>query len=347
MRKGEDDMKAIQVSEPGKLQVIEKDEPAAPGANEIKVKMKRMGICGSDIHILHGENPFATYPRIIGHEAAGEVVEAGTNTAGVGRGDKVVLEPIRYCGQCYPCRKGRPNVCESLQVYGVHLDGGGREYITVEESVVHKVNPELDWSEAALIEPFTIGAQAVYRGQVQKGDLVFIMGAGPIGLCCLKMAKEAGAAAAISDFNEKRLAFAAEWGADFLLNPQKQDVEDTITAWSEGMGANVVIDAVGTTKTLEQAVQAASAAGRVVLLGFHPEPSSITQALITKKELSICGSRLQTYRFPGVIDLFNSPTFDVKDLVSHEFPLANAAEAFSLIENNPENVRKVMLKISE
>ncbi|MDQ0298073.1 L-gulonate 5-dehydrogenase [Salibacterium salarium] len=338
-------MKALQVAEPGGLQVIEKEEPKQPAANEVKLKMKRMGICGSDMHILHGENPFATYPRIIGHEVAGEVVEVGRDVTTVAPGDKAVMEPIKYCGECYACKNGRPNVCESIQVYGVHLEGGSQEYITMDANVVHKVNPKLDWSEIALVEPFTIGAQAVYRGQVQKDDVVFIIGAGPIGLCCLKMAKEAGAKVAISDFNEKRLDFAEKWGADLLLHPEKEDISDSIQEWTRGMGANVVMDAVGLPKTFEQSVTIASAAGRVVLLGFHPEPSSISQVAITKKELTICGSRLQTYRFPKVIELFNTLSFNVKDLVSHEFELKDADQAFKIMEDDPENVRKVMIKI--
>ncbi|SDH67099.1 zinc-binding alcohol dehydrogenase family protein [Alteribacillus bidgolensis] len=338
-------MKAIQVLEPGQLHITETNEPKKPEGKEVRVKVKRMGICGSDMHILHGENPFATYPRIIGHEVAGEVEEIGSDVSSVAAGDKVVLEPIAYCGECYACRNRRPNVCESIKVYGVHLDGGSQEYINVPEEALHRVNPDLDWSEIVLIEPFTIGAQAIYRGQVQKDDIVFIIGAGPIGLCCLKMAKEAGAKVIISDFNKERLQFAEKWGADVRIHPGEQDVEQTIQDWTNGMGANVVLDAVGTPQTFEQSVKIASTAGCVVLLGFDGTPSSIPQVEITKKELTVCGSRLQTYRFPVVIDLFNTKSFDVKELVSHEFELKDAEKAFQLMEDHPEKVRKVVIKI--
>lgn len=338
-------MKAIQVKEPGNLQVVEMEEPEITTSSEVKIRMRAMGICGSDMHILHGENPFASYPRVIGHEVAGEVVEIGEQVTTLNVGDKVVIEPMTSCGECYACRQGRPNVCEKVEVYGVHREGGGREAMVMPEHLVHKVDDSLDWAEIALIEPFTIGAQSIYRGQVQEGDHVFIIGAGPIGLCCLKMAKQAGAKVAISDFNEKRLSFAEEWGADYLINPQKEKVEEQVSKWTDGMGANVVIDAVGFPQTVEQAIAVTSVAARVVLLGFDQKFSEIAQVDITKKELTICGSRLQTHRFAPVVELFNSQAFQVGDLVSHQYDLKDAKEAFQLMEEAHPEVRKVVIKL--
>ncbi|MFD2922210.1 zinc-binding alcohol dehydrogenase family protein [Halobacillus naozhouensis] len=338
-------MKAIQVTEPNNLRVVELEEPELSEPNDVKIRMKAMGICGSDMHILHGENPFASYPRIIGHEVSGEIIETGESVSDLAVGDKVVVEPMTACGECYACRQGRPNVCENVEVYGVHREGGGREVMVMPEHLVHRVDDSLNWEEIALIEPFTIGAQSIYRSQVQEGDYVFLIGAGPIGLCCLKMAKQAGAHVAISDFNEKRLEFAKGWGADCVIHPQTQVVEDEIDKWTAGMGANVVIDAVGLPKTVEQAIEVTSVAARVVLLGFDQKVSEIAQVGITKKELTICGSRLQTHRFPKVIELFNSSAFDVKDLVSHQFPLSEAKDAFQLMEEAPPEVRKVIIRL--
>lgn len=338
-------MKAIQVTEPHDLRVVEIEEPELTKSNEVKVRMKAMGICGSDMHILHGQNPFATYPRVIGHEVAGEVVELGDSVSGLEIGDKVVIEPMTSCGVCYACKQGRPNVCETVKVYGVHRDGGGCEVTVIPENLIHRVDPSLEWSEIALIEPFSIGAQAAYRGQIQGGDMVYIIGAGPIGLCCLKVALSAGAQVAISDFNQERLEFASSWGAHLTINPQTQDAGLEISKWTDQMGANVVIDAVGTPKTVEQAIDVTSVAARVVLLGFHAEVSQIAQVNITKKELTICGSRLQTHRFPKVVELFNSKDFDVKDLISHEFDLSDAKKAFNLMEEMPSGVRKVIIKL--
>lgn len=338
-------MKAIQVTEPNDMRIVEVEEPKIAGHKDVKIRMKTMGICGSDMHILHGQNPFATYPRIIGHEISGEIVELGESVTEFNVGDKVVVEPMTSCGQCYACKQGRPNVCEKVEVYGVHRDGGGSEYTVMPKDLVHRVDSSLEWAEIALIEPFTIGAQAAYRGQIQSGDMVYITGAGPIGLCCLKMALNAGAIVAISDFNQERLEFASSWGADLTINPQIQNVNEEISEWTSKMGANVVIDAVGTPTTAEQAIDVTSVAARVVLLGFHVEFSRIAQVNITKKELTICGSRLQTHRFPEVVELFNSSNFDVKDLISHKFSLEDANEAFKLMEEMPSGVRKVIINL--
>lgn len=338
-------MKAIQVKEIGNLSLVDVEEPNLKDKNEVKIRMKAMGICGSDMHILHGENPFVSYPRIIGHEVSGEILEIGGSVTNLAVGDRVVIEPMTACGECYACRQGRPNVCENVEVYGVHREGGGCEVMVMPEHLVHRVSPSLKWEEIALIEPFTIGAQSVYRGQVESGDYVFIIGAGPIGLCCLKMAKQAGAFVAISDYNQKRLEFAESWGADCIIHPLTQNVEDEINMWTGGMGANVVIDAVGMPKTVEQAIEVTSVAARVVLLGFDQKVSEIAQVGITKKELTICGSRLQTNRFPKMVELFNSSAFNVKDLVSHQFPLSDAKEAFQLMEEAPPELRKVVISL--
>lgn len=338
-------MKAIQVKEPNNLSVVQLTEPEISNENEVKVRMKAMGVCGSDIHILHGQNPFASYPRIIGHEVAGEIVETGKSVTSFKVGDKVVIEPMIACGNCYACKQDRPNVCENVEVYGVHRDGGGREVMVMPEKLVHVIDPSLSWSEIALIEPFTIGAQAMLRGQVQEDDMVYIIGAGPIGLCCLKMAINNGAKVAIADYNEERLEFAKEWGAQLTINPNNQDVSESISKWTKGMGANVVIDAVGVPSTVEQTIEVTSVAARIVLLGFHTEISRIAQVNITKKELTICGSRLQTHRFPEVVKLFNSKKFNVRDLVSHEFSLDEADKAFKLMEEMPPGVRKVIIKL--
>ncbi|MGF2614623.1 zinc-binding alcohol dehydrogenase family protein [Rossellomorea vietnamensis] len=336
-------MKAVQVTGPHQLSIVERDKPVISNNNEVLIKVKMVGICGSDIHIYHGTNPLATLPRVIGHEVTGEVEAVGEKVESIAAGDKVVLEPIEPCGDCYACRSGRGNVCSNLEVYGVHRDGGMQEYIVVPERRVHKVSDELDWKESVLIEPFTIGAQANWRGDVRAGDTVFIMGAGPIGLCCLKVAKSEGATVIISDLNENRLAFAKEWGADYTINASQANVIEAVMDITKQEGANVVIDAVCIPQTFEQSLEIVSAAGRVVVLGFDERPSSISQLPITKKEVTITGSRLQTEQFPRVIEMLNKKTIDPAGMVTQDFPLDQITEAIQLIETNPEEVRKVVI----
>jgi L-gulonate 5-dehydrogenase len=340
-------MKAVQILEPGRIEIIEKNIPAIQHGNEVLVRVHMVGICGSDIHIYHGQNPMATYPIIIGHEVAGEVVEIGEDVKDLNIGDKVVLEPIKTCGNCYACRSGRNNVCEKLEVYGVHRDGGYQEYIVLPEQNAHKVGTNLKWEEAVLVEPFTIGVQANWRGDVRKGDTVFITGAGPIGLTVLKVAKLKGAICIISDLSAEKLEFAKTQGADFTINATTDDIYSEIDRITNGKGVNVTIDAVGTPKTFEDAVKVTSEAGRVVTLGFSENPSQIAQLEITKKELTIAGSRLQSHKFEEVISYFNNGVIKTDSFVTHAFSLVEFQKAVEFIENHPNVVRKVVLRVNE
>lgn len=336
-------MKAVNIPLANQIQIIDLPEPEIEQANEVKVKIKRVGICGSDMHIYHGTNPLATYPRIVGHEVAGEVVSIGEDVKNIAVGDRVVIEPITYCGDCYACNRGRPNVCHEVSVFGVHEDGGMREFVVLPEKQIHKVDAHINWNEAVMAEPYTIGAQATCRGNVEKGQTVFIQGAGPIGITVLKMAKLRGATVIISDITNERLAFAKENGADYTINPTEVDVVTTINQITNDEGANVVIDAVGSTSTFELGIETASAAGNVVLLGFNATPSAIAQMLITKKELTITGSRLQTNQFSKVVELINKEKITHNGLITHEFPLSEVKEAFAFIEENPSLVRKAVI----
>ncbi|EMR06636.1 Sorbitol dehydrogenase [Bhargavaea cecembensis DSE10] len=336
-------MKAVHIPEPHTLNIIEMEKPEIRNSTDVLVKVKRAGICGSDMHIFHGTNPLATYPRITGHEVAGEVVETGTGVNHLRAGDHVVIEPIRYCGECYACRKGRPNVCEHLSVFGVHEDGGMREYLVLPERQLHAVDLELDWDEIVLAEPYTIGAQAVWRGNVEEGDTVLIQGCGPIGICILKMAKIAGATVYMTDLNEERMKFALESGADEVIDAGNEQVDQAIMRLTDGRGVNVAIDAVGLPSTAALGVDVVSPAGYVVILGFDERPSQIPQLPVTKKEVTIVGSRLQTNQFGRVVELLNQKKLCSDGLITHKFSLEQAGDAFKFVEEHPDQVRKALI----
>lgn len=336
-------MRAVQVQKAHELLIQEVEKPRIENTTDVLVKVKRVGICGSDMHIYHGTNPLATLPRVVGHEVAGEVVEVGDDVKTIQVGDRVVVEPIRYCGTCYACRKGRPNVCAALSVFGVHEDGGMREWFVLPEKQIHVVDSSLPWDEIVLAEPYTIGAQAVWRGQVEKGDTVLIQGAGPIGICILKIAKLQGATVMITDLNDERLSFAKENGADIVINASRENIRETVTQWTKGEGVNVVIDAVCLPMTFELSVDVVSPAGTVVVLGFDERPAPISQLPITKKEVTIVGSRLQTNQFPKVVSLLNERKLTHKGLVTHTFPLEKVQDAFDFVEKHPDKVRKALI----
>ncbi|WP_019390533.1 zinc-binding alcohol dehydrogenase family protein [Priestia filamentosa] len=340
-------MKAIQIKGAHNLVEVEVEKAELKFPTDVLVKVKRVGICGTDMHIYHGTNPLATLPRVVGHEVAGEVVDVGREVDKLKKGDHVVIEPISYCGSCYACRKGRPNVCSNLSVFGVHEDGGLREYIVLSEKQLHLVNKSLSWDDIVLAEPYTIGAQATWRGNVEKGDSVLIQGAGPIGICILKLAKMKGASVMMTDLNEERLQFAKESGADAVVHVGREDVRTRVKEWTNREGVNIVIDAVCLPSTFELSVDVVSQAGNIVVLGFDERPASIPQLPITKKEVTITGSRLQTHQFSTIVQYLNEGKLSHNGLITHKFPLSRVQEAFDFIENHPEQVRKAVITLND
>ncbi|MEO5592502.1 MAG: alcohol dehydrogenase catalytic domain-containing protein, partial [Chitinophagaceae bacterium] len=290
-----------------------------------------------------GTSAVATYPRVIGHEIVGEIVETGNSVTNFSIGDRVIMDPVISCGNCYQCRTGRRNVCAKLQVRSVHVDGGYQEYIVMPQENIYHLPEGLSWEEAVMIEPFTIAEQVCSRAAITKDDIVFIMGAGPVGLSILKMVKLYGAACFISDVMEYKLDAATQYGADVAINAKKADVREEILKLTDGNGATVVIDAACTTKSFEQALTYVCAAGRVITLGFGKEPSAINQLSITAREIDVRGSRLHNNKFPVVIDYFTSGKLAVKDMITHRFNFTEIDEALRVIENPAIENGKVVL----
>src|SRR3954471_1553579 len=335
-------MIAITVERPHALGLVDQPTPV-PAGDEVLVRVRRAGICGSDIHILHGSNPFARYPRIIGHEFAGEIQVVGKEVTGLAEGDRVVVDPVVSCGRCYPCRIGRSNVCANLEVFGVHRDGGFRDLIVVPARNVVKVSPNLPVEIAALAEPFSIAANVLSRTGCGPEDTILIYGAGTVGLTVLQAAKLKGARCLVSDPDEARLERARSFGADAMINPQSVPVVDVAKGELDGLGPSVVIDGAGVTALLEEACRIASPAGRIGLLGFSPAPCNISQQEIVKKELTLVGSRLNRHLLPEVVEWLESGTLQPEAMITQTFDAKEAQAAFDLVDNHPEQTVKVQL----
>jgi threonine dehydrogenase-like Zn-dependent dehydrogenase len=337
-------MKAARVIAPRNLEICEVPEPEIKSADEVLIKVKTAGICGSDIHIYHGTNPIATYPRVLGHEFAGEIVATGEGITDFMVGAHVVMDPVNGCGHCYPCSIGRPNVCSNIQVRGAHVDGGFQEYVVIPRKSVYKISQELPWEEAALVEPFSVSAQVVSRAEITPKDTVFIMGAGPIGLCILQAIKSIGAKCFISELREQRLQRAKEMGADLTINAAVEDVNEVVMAETAAAGVPVVVDTVCLPQTLEQALKLACPAGRVIVMGLTVKPSQISQLEIMKKELDVKGSRLNSNKFPTVIEWFEKKKVKPRMLISHVFHFRDTAAALEKAENHLDETCKIVLK---
>lgn len=335
-------MVAVIVQEPRRLALVrEPEETVGPG--EVRVRIARAGICGSDIHILHGSNPFARYPRIIGHEMAGHVSDLGAGVSTLAVGDQVVIDPVIACGHCYPCRIGRPNVCAALQVIGVHRDGGFRQSMVVPEANALKVLPSLSPALAALAEPLSIAANVTSRTGISAEDTVLILGAGTVGLTVLQVAKMHGARCIVADIDGARLERAQGFGVDRTINSHETDVAQAVAGEHEGLGPSLVIDGAGVPGLLDLACRVASPAGRIGLLGFATEPSAVVQQMVVAKELTLVGSRLNRRLLPQVISWMESGRLRPDALITQTFAADDAPAAFALVETHPEQTIKVQL----
>lgn len=336
-------MKAVQIVKPGELKVIEIEKPVLDEENNVIVKMTAAGICGSDVGIYHGTNAAATYPRIIGHEMVGVVAETGPSVEKLKVGDRVIVNQVTSCGNCYPCRKGRGNVCDHLKVRGVHIDGGYREFIAVPEADCYILPESISDRDAVMIEPTTIAIQSCTRAELEKDDMLLIYGSGALGSSILKIARQICDHIIVADIQDDKLETAKANGAKYTINVLNEDLVEKVKEYTHMHGATVSIDAVCNKESLIRLLNATGNAGKVITMGFSTAPTEINQFAITAKELDVRGSRLQNKMFGKAIDMIHEGRLDLTGSVSHTFPLTKAQEAFDFVDSHDPSIRKIIL----
>jgi 2-desacetyl-2-hydroxyethyl bacteriochlorophyllide A dehydrogenase len=284
-------MKQLVCITPGKFEYQEAQQPVC-GPGQSLLKIKRIGICGTDLHAYEGTQPFFNYPRILGHELAAEFVEG--DAAGFQKGERVTIIPYFNCGKCIACRNGKPNCCTNLQVCGVHVDGGMRDYLVVPSySLLHGEN--LSFEELALVEPLAIGAHGVRRAGVQPGEFVLVIGAGPIGLGIMEFARIAGAQVIAMDINEQRLSFCREkLQVPHTINAATGDVLQRLQEITNNDMPTVVIDATGSLKAINNAFQYMAHGARYVLVGLQKNEICFSHPEFHKREATLMSSRNAT-----------------------------------------------------
>lgn len=336
-------MKYIVCEEPRKL--LLKDKPAPlPKPGEALLKVKMAGICGTDIHAYEGTQPFFEYPRILGHELAAEYV-SGT-VPGINPGDKVTVIPYFHCGSCVACRSGNTNCCEKMRVFGVHIDGGMCEYITVPEAYV--INGQgLSYEQLVVAEPLAIAAHGIRRAGVTANDTVLVMGIGPIGAGLVTFAKIAGAKKIIAlDLNDYRLGYAVDvLGANATINPLNIDVVTALKEITDGDMPTVVIDATGNKKAMNEAFSYMAHSGRYVLVGLQKDMLSFSHPEFHKRESTLMSSRNATDAdFNFVIGCLRSGRIDVSSYITHRLRFEALPQAFETIMDSSQNVLKAVIE---
>lgn len=335
-------MKTLICKTPGELEY--KDSPIpVPGPDEILLKMKMLGICGTDYHAFDGTQPFFEYPRILGHEISAEVAVSPDGSP-FKAGDLVTVSPYFSCGKCIACRRGKTNCCTDINVFGVHIDGAMQEYISVPSSAVVPGNG-LSADELALIEPLAIGAHGVELAQITKNDHVLILGAGPIGLGVISVARTKGAKIIVSDMNENRLAFCKDkLGIVHLINPLKTDPLAALRKITGGDMATIIIDCTGNLGAINDAFQFLAHGGKFILIGLQKGNIQIVHPEFHKREAMLMSSRNALPEdFNTVIRSIKEGLIKPLDLISHRIPFDEVRESFDRLPQTNQSLIKALI----
>ena len=336
-------MKVALLRHPYEIELVDRSEPHVD-ADEVLIRLRTAGICGSDVHGLAGEHPLMTLPRVLGHELAGQIEAVGREVTSVSPGDHVAVDPMLRCGHCRPCRLGRYNCCENLKVLGVHTDGGFAEFIAVTQGQVYGLPESLPWEVGALIEPLAVGAHGVARAKVVDGDRVVILGAGTIGLSALLAAKQHRVQVIVLDILDWKLDKAKALGADKVLNPVTEDALEGVMGFTNGQGAEVVLEATGSPHTVASTISYLASAGRIGIIGITGQEILLHQSEFTRKEVDIYFSRNSLDQFPRIITRIAQGEIDPRPMISHRFPFEDVKQALQLASERGREVGKVILE---
>ncbi|RKD16222.1 alcohol dehydrogenase [Pelobium manganitolerans] len=337
-------MKVLVCKNPGQFEYQQMEQPKAEKDHAL-VKIKRIGICGTDLHAFEGTQPFFSYPRILGHELAGELVDFD-NAPGFEKGEAVTFIPYFSCGNCIACRQGKPNCCANIKVFGVHVDGGMAEYVSVPSKyLLH--GKGLSFDELALVEPLAIGAHGVRQANVQAGEFVLVVGAGPIGLGIMEFAKIAGAKVIALDVNDMRLDFCKkELGVHATVNALHADVVAQLAEITGRDMPTVVIDATGNLRAINNGINYLAHGGRYVLIGLQKEAFSFNHPEFHKRETTLMSSRnATTVDFEHVIDSMQKGLVNPQTYITHRVAFEEVKDEFASWLDPKKGVIKAMVSL--
>mgnify|MGYP001051622615 CR=1 FL=1 len=337
-------MQVIICQEPGVLSFKEQERPEVK-EGYAQIRIKRIGICGTDLHAFDGTQPYFNYPRILGHELSGELLETG-GAQGFKKGDVVTFIPYFNCGACIACRSGKPNCCTEIKVCGVHIDGGMVEYLNVPAySLVH--GEGLTYDELALVEPLAIGAHSIRRADVKAGEFVLVIGAGPIGLGIMEFARIAGAKVIAMDINAGRLKFCNNrLNIDYTIDASTENALERLSKITQGDMPSVVIDATGNLKAINNGFQYLAHGARYILVGLQKGDINLSHPEFHKREATLMSSRNATREdFQHVISSMKKGLVQPANYITHRVPFKRVKDEFEKWLDPTSGVIKAMIEI--
>ncbi len=325
---------------------LETREPAPPGPGEVRLRVAYVGICGTDLHVFHGNMDARVGDRrVIGHEMSGTVESLGEGVAGFAPGDRVVVRPLDHCGTCPACRAGHTHICHRLKFLGLDTDGAMQELWSVPAHTLHKLPEGMALETAAMIEPLAVAVHDVRRARLQVGETALVIGGGPIGMLIAMVAKQAGARVLLSEINPNRLALAAEMGFAGL-NPKEEDVAARVAEITGGRGADVVFEVSGTQAGVDLMTAAAATRGRVCMVAIHARPAQVDLFRFFWRELEMVGARVyEAEDYDRAIALV-AGGLDVARLITDRHPLSDVQRAFESLEGSA-TAMKTLIRVGE
>ena len=331
---------------PGEIIFREIPKPE-PAADEVVVKIMKIGICGSDIHVYHGKHPFTKYPVTQGHEVSGRIVSVGSEVLGLTVGQKVTIEPQVYCGKCYPCRHGKYNLCEELKVMGFQTTGTASEYFAVKASKVTPLPEGMTYNEGAMIEPLAVTVHAAKRAGILTGRKVVVLGAGPIGILLAQSVKAFGASEVmITDVSDYRLHLASECGADYTVNTRETDFYEALLHAFGPDKADVIYDCAGNDTTINQAVRCARKGSQIILVAVFADMAKVDLAVLNDHELDLNTSMMYRHEdYLDAIQFVSEGKVHLRPLMSKHFDFNDYLEAYRYIDANRETTMKVLIDV--
>ena len=331
---------------PGKIEFREIETPV-PKAGEVLIRIMKIGVCGSDIHVWHGKHPFTRYPVTQGHEVSGEIAALGAGVENLEVGQKVTIQPQVVCGKCYPCRHGKYNLCETLKVMGFQTTGVASEYFAVDAAKVTPLPQEMSFDEGAMIEPLAVAVHAVRKFGDMQGMRVAVLGAGPIGILVAQAAKGMGAESVlITDISDLRLEKARQCGVDFCVNTREADFGEALVSSFGPDKADVIYDCAGNNVTMGQAIRCARKGSTIILVAVFAGMAEVDLAVLNDHELDL--NTTMMYRnedYLEAIELVRAGKVDLKPLISKHFAFRDYAEAYRYIDENRETTMKVIIDV--
>jgi L-gulonate 5-dehydrogenase len=338
-------MKALQYVGKEKLEFIELPDPDV-GDTEVLLKIKQVGICGTDLHIYHGGMPELPVPLVLGHEFVGDVVAVGKDVTNVSVGERATAEHVTGCGHCRHCLNARPNICKTPRVYGLHRPGALAEYMVIPANLVYGLPSGMDYDKGVLVEPLSIAVYAVRKSGIQLGDVACVVGQGPIGLFMDQVLKSAGVVVYGVDVMQPRLDYAKQHGfVDEVINSKEQDAVSVLRSLNKGDGADYVYEAVGREVTMQLALKMAESGGKVLVAGVFEQPAALDMMQIVKRELVVEGTWTCVHAFPPTINLLKSERIKTEGMITHRYSFNDAVKAFEDASSYSDNRIKSVIEL--